>query len=651
MNSDFMRQVVSEKDRELALFLGRKNTCYRLLLLFLFYIKILNPKRVLFAIQNKILPLLCIGIFSSCRKVSFMKNAVFIYLLAGCMYLFSCTSGKDYPVAMKQAMSCMDACPDSALILLKTLEDSISYAPQETQMYYRLLTIKAKDKLYIPHTTDSVILSIVDYYQKKNDKECLFESYYYLGGVYRDMNDILKALKAYQQAVEIGEGTKQTLLLGMTYGQMGILFAYQELYDESRSMMRKALRCYGELGDSVRYANTLVTFARTYAGKNEKDSALYYYKESYRMARKFKKQKQADIIAGEMGCFYYGEGQIELAKRTLMGVLSSQRKSDNVLLCLGRIYKQEGQADSARYYWGEVLKYGNLYKRCYAYYYLAELEKTRGNEALSLAYDNQHRILQDSINAITRTDAVEKLHLLYSFQHEEQKNHQLNLKNESNLRKIYLLIFALLFSIALGIIVCLLIRNKKQRFIEQEKRLRLVQEEQYKQSLAYIRENERKSQEVERQLKEAGKQNDMLHQELLLSQKKVLEASNRQSAALLSSRELLESAFRQSDVYAFFHRAEQEDLKVQQADWDALRVAIDIAYPEFADRLYELCPKLSQRELYICHLIKLSLSCMSMARILVCTPSAITQTRKRLYKKISGRGGTGEDLDKIIIDL
>lgn len=124
-------------------------------------------------------------------------------------------------------------------------------------MYYRLLTIKAKDKLYIPHTTDSVILPIVNYYREKGDKERLFESYYYLGGTYRDMNDISRALKAYHQAAEVGEGTDLYLLQGITYGQMGILFAYQELYDESRSMIRKALQCYGELGDSVRYANSL----------------------------------------------------------------------------------------------------------------------------------------------------------------------------------------------------------------------------------------------------------------------------------------------------------------------------------------------------------------------------------------------------------
>ena len=587
-----------------------------------------------------------------------MKNALFVYLLAGCMCLLSCTSEKDYPIAMKQAMSCMNARPDSALALLETLTDSMANASQETQMYYRLLTIKAEDKLYMPHTTDSVILSIVDYYQQKGDKERLFESYYYLGGTYRDLNDIPRALKAYHQGIEVGEDTEQTLLQGMTYGQMGILLAYQELYDESRSMMRKALRCYGELGDSVRYANTLATLARTYDGKNETDSALYYkdstfyyYKESYRILRKFKMYRKADAVAGEMGCFYYRKGSTVLAKQTLLKVLPTQYKSDNVLLCLGRIYNKEGLADSARYYWGEVLKYGNLHKQCYANLCLAELEKTQGNEVLSLAYDKQYKILQDSINAITRTDAVEKLHLSYSFQHEEQKNHQLDLKNESYLKKIYLLLFVLLFSIALGVIVIQRIRIRKQEAIEQEKRLRLIQEEQYKHSLAYMRENERKLQEVERQLVKAVKQNDTLRQELLLSQRKVLETSGHQSAALLSNRELLKDAFRRSDVYAFFHQAEQEELKVQEEDWDALRTAIDIAYPQFIERLYELCPKLSQRELYICYLIKLSLNCMSMTRILICTPSAISQARKRLYKKMSGRDGTGEDLDKLIADL
>ena len=56
--------------------------------------------------------------------------------------------------------------PDSALILLEGMEDSISIYPEETQMYWYLLTIQAKDKLYITHTGDSLINSIVKFYNE-----------------------------------------------------------------------------------------------------------------------------------------------------------------------------------------------------------------------------------------------------------------------------------------------------------------------------------------------------------------------------------------------------------------------------------------------------------------------------------------------------
>ena len=49
---------------------------------------------------------------------------------------------------MEQAQSCVETAPDSALHYLSLLKDSIRCEPEETQMYYHLLTIKAEDKLY-----------------------------------------------------------------------------------------------------------------------------------------------------------------------------------------------------------------------------------------------------------------------------------------------------------------------------------------------------------------------------------------------------------------------------------------------------------------------------------------------------------------------
>lgn len=87
------------------------------------------------------------------------------------------------------------------------------------------------------------------------------------------------------------------------------------------------------------------------------------------------------------------------------------------------------------------------------------------------------------------------------------------------------------------------------------------------------------------------------------------------------------------------------------ADWDELRAAVDEVYPHFTDRLYALYPNLSPHEWHICLLIKIEMPGKAMAKLLNVSPSAITQARKRLYKKINGEAGIGESFDKIILDL
>ena len=54
----------------------------------------------------------------------------------------------------------------------------LSGLPEEARMYAWLLRIKANDKLYIPHTSDSVINRIVKFYEGFGDRERLAEAYF-----------------------------------------------------------------------------------------------------------------------------------------------------------------------------------------------------------------------------------------------------------------------------------------------------------------------------------------------------------------------------------------------------------------------------------------------------------------------------------------
>ena len=107
----------------------------------------------------------------------------FYVLLACCLCLCACREGR-YPRVLLQADSLAEVAPDSALRLLGGWVDSVWEAPEQVQMYYRLLTVKAADKAYITHT---LIRLVLDYYEQEGDRRLLPEAYYYAGRVYRDL--------------------------------------------------------------------------------------------------------------------------------------------------------------------------------------------------------------------------------------------------------------------------------------------------------------------------------------------------------------------------------------------------------------------------------------------------------------------------------
>lgn len=93
------------------------------------------------------------------------------------------------------------------------------------------------------------------------------------------------------------------------------------------------------------------------------------------------------------------------------------------------------------------------------------------------------------------------------------------------------------------------------------------------------------------------------------------------------------------------------DTEIQNKDWKELRKEIDTTYSNFTAQLYALYPQISELELHICYLIKISMPVKDIARLVGRSTPAITASRIRLYKKIHGTEGTAEMMDKFIADL
>lgn len=551
----------------------------------------------------------------------------------------------------------MEECPDSAQIYLSLLDSTIQLEPEETRMYYGLLTTKAQDKKFIRHESDSLMKEVVCFYESYGDKEKLMEAYYYLGSVYRDMKDAPRAIGAFQQAMKIGENSHRYDLLGRIYEQMGTLLAYQSLYEDALKIYKISYvyNLKRETGSGLVYA--LRNQGRMYESLNQPDSAEYYYQAAYEKAFEINNQRAINAISIELGSFYLDLGKLDSAKNVFSKI--PVFKEDAIYLqTLAKIYELTSQPDSAQLYYQQTLqedkKDQNIYLKSKSYKALAELEAQRGNYHSAYNYALNSLKIEDTIEKETRTEAIGKINALYNYQHTEKENQQLLLENEHKQNQVYLLIIGLLIIVGAAILYTNYTRKQKRLAQEQAKRLSMLKDEQYKNSRTYIRENEKKIAALETRLQQTEGEKDALQKELIQSQKALLEVSNQKIEMSLNEKDCLEASLRQSDIYQLFHqvvRRDDEFRSFTEESWRQLQQIIDETYNDFTTRLCAFYPQITEHELRICYLIKIRIRTKDIAKILSCSLSGISNSRTRLYKKIHREDGSPDMLDCFIIDL
>ena len=149
--------------------------------------------------------------------------------------------GKPYPATLSQIESLADTNPEEARPLLDRLRDSLSLFDEEQHMYYDLLDLKVNDKMYVRHTSDSLIKRITAFYETYGDRDKLLESYYYMGRVYRDLNDAPEALKYFQKALDVAGIRESTDYCPMSIRRW-VRFIFIKMCMRMRSVcMRKRL--------------------------------------------------------------------------------------------------------------------------------------------------------------------------------------------------------------------------------------------------------------------------------------------------------------------------------------------------------------------------------------------------------------------------
>ena len=584
---------------------------------------------------------------------SFAYIAIWILLLVS---IPACQRHTDYPQAMQQAETLMDTRPDSALHLLQGMADSLAMLPDEAQMYYHLLTIQAKDKQYITHSSDSLINRIVEFYEDWGDKDRLMMAYFYQGSTYRDMNDAPRALKAFQQAVDLNVPNLD--LLAKTYNQMGTLFMYQGLHDEVIRVNQKAMELYISQGKRNKISYALRDIARMYDVKDVPDSALYYYKEACQTTLADGDSVRYYGIWGELGGFYYKTGDINEAKQILkQAELSTYiRNKSHIYFILGDIYNHLGLQDSAYHYHTKTLQDNDIRNKYYSHISLFRIEQEKKNYIQALKHIDKALVLKDSIDLTTQTEAIAQINALYNYQHIENESQQLKLEKEKQKNQKILLLLVFTLGTLGGVLFHFKQKEKKRKELETEKQLRNLAENNYATSQKAIQENEEKIKELDILLQEALREKDQLKAEQVQIQQERLQVHNEEIILLQKEQELRIADLRRSSIYKEFKCAATDEKinlsSIHRSDkWEVLQEAINKAYPDFMEKLHLICPNLSATEIEVCLLTKLGISPSGIATIQKCSRQGISNTRTRIHKKIQRAGGEYSKFDDFIESL
>lgn len=567
------------------------------------------------------------------------------YIIASVIVLlsFSC-SRFEYRKSLIVADSLTATNPQRAVAMLDSMAPMMAGAPKHEQMFHRLLQIKAADKSYIKHSSDSTILSLVEYYETKGDKTLLPEAYYYAGKIYRDLNDAPRALEYYQKAAEITP-EENLKLKGRIYFQSGRLLLNQALYSQAIDIYKKTLYYDTRRNDSIDIIDTSRDLAYTYNKDGQKDSCLHYYNEAYRLAKETNNIRLKMSVLAQMASFYIENKDYVKAKECLQPELNAnfEKNRSPIHTMALKICMNTQQYDSAHFYAKELLKVGTIYARQTASRCLTELALRENNNEDAIKYLRLFNEYTDSVKTITATESVNRMNSLYNYNLREKEN--LILKADNANKKVALTITISLIFTLFVISITYIYRNKQKQKLQTE-RLKRLKKVLYEQSAEYIQKNNEKITALEQEIKRTSNENLLLI-ERIEEQRADLILANETAIRKQAKNESAKARIATTDIYKSIQNHIKRDKVINAQEWKELDAMINREIIDFKTNLYSYY-NISPHEYHICMLIRLEFPPTDIATLLGCTTSAVSKARKRLQEKFFSDEGTPKDFDIFI---
>lgn len=549
-----------------------------------------------------------------------MKRVVYLFLSIIVVFSVACCGGSGGSKTVLAGIDTLaDSRPDSALRLLAGMKRSMASASEAERNYYRLLLVKARDKAYIRHTSDSVILSLVDYYEHDGDKRLLPVAYYYAGRVYRDLNDAVKALKYFQKAENaLAETGGSYSFEDKLHSQKGYLLIRQDLYAAALREFDKAYKYTVERKDTNGIIFCLRDKGEVYFAIKQYEKALEYYNKALEVAKISHNTDLVAEVSMQKANLYLNKGDLHKAKDLVM-LIKAELDSVQIkagYVTLARVYAKLGNNDSSAFYYSKLGEINDVYAKREAYLGLANYySKYKRNSEKSIYYMNLFKAYSDSVQDMRATQVVADIDAKYNMKKNEERISYVMRQRD------YVVVLSLAGLLVLLFVIYFMWRKKFRRM------------------------KDRDFEDLDKNLTRTsalGLSNNPYGRDV--------EIQGQTDIRQIGIGDSAEQALRMSDIFNKLKDKLAANKSVSDKEWAELRCAVDTYLNNFTRRITAM-HSLSDFELKVCILIKLDFKIKEIAVLTCHTPIAVTAARRRLYGKFFGKSGSPGEFDDFIRSL
>lgn len=383
-------------------------------------------------------------------------------LLSLCLLLLgSCRQGSKNDLALLQEASLHTAQPDSVMDLLGRIACPDRLQGQ-ARADYALLYTEALNKQDRIGTDDSLIKLALGYYSKQAPGIPLAKSYFLLGRICQQQGNDTLALKVNLQALAALPSQTQDRTRMLVNYDLGYLYHQKGFYRQALLHYREMQKYVDAHPDTTDCYIAAYSMGDIFMLLNRYDSAYHYYQEAISFARQLENESYERYIIRQLCLHARLTGNRQQAKAYLQEIVDTY---GNDFYNKAVLFKEEGNADSASFYFLKATKNSQIITRAMSFYHLFQLHR-KAHPDWACDYVDSFHIYKDSLYALRQTDKIERLTAAYRQEVDRQKE-------EADRRENAICLWG---GIGITLLLCgtgvfFFVQRKKRRYLLLEKQL------------------------------------------------------------------------------------------------------------------------------------------------------------------------------------